>query len=1396
MAEDTHASSGDVEVQLADSKIDVEENGVERDLLINSDAHIQKKEASKEDYETVLDGEFIKVEKEVGDGKEISHPHKPIEVEEIPSNAAPNINLLEAEDKIKSLELQLETVSKELQHSESEKAQLKSEVVMANEKLETVSRQREELELDQQRMKEEISAAEQKYAMQLASLQESLETLDLKHKELRDLKESFSGVSAELENSKKKLEELEVELASSASETRKLEQLSSEKSSHAESESKRASELERMLGAAKASTRDMEDQIGCLQEEMRGLYDKVSGHLQVEEALSRSTLELSAVQEKLKLSESQVAELEQKFASQEDIIQEQTRELDLHKSSLDRMKEEFSTLENLLSSSKEDLQSKTINLQEVELKFQREVKMREDVEASLRDQEMQMLSLHEELKKLTGEKEDLLSSVTDLSTNLSLSKELCGQLEDKFLVADQNFSKTDALLSQALSYNAEIEEKLKSIEELHGESKMVAETASQRNLELEGLIHSSTAAEEGLKEQLREKEVKLISAEQKNVELEEQIALTELKFTDAEREMKVLGEKVSELTVMLSNLEEERGLSKVQLQEDKERINQLELSLTEADSRKSELLQEIQDITEMRDTHEGRAAAAHQRGLELEDLVQQSNLKADDSGKKVEELELLLENARIQTQNLEQQLSIAEAKYRDAEEESKQYGSRISELSTELEAFKTKSESLEIVVHAANEKERELTDMLNAITEERNKFEELSNISSEKLLQAENIIEVLQSEMKSAQEKLESIEEDLKASGVRESEILEKLKSAEEQLEHHVRAAEQASARCLELESVHDTLRENSELKVLEAVNSFTLKDSEVKQLQEKIMILEEQAASHQQGVVEATEKVAFLKAELEASAAKIFALENTAVELKGKVSEYEVKLEQSFSENELLAGTNSQLRSELETHQSKVNELNDLLSSIHSEKEATAEQLACHVKTIEELSSEHSRGLELNSASELRIKETELQLHEALEKFTQRDSEARGLDEKLFALEAQLKTYEEQLAEVTTIADSRKIELEEALLRIEDLKTTLEEVQLRADQHETENESLARANMTQTEQLATYETKLNELEISLNAVIADKEDTSFQLHSSNKTIEDLTQQLASDGEKLQSQIYSVMEENNTLNKMYQDAKEELQALQAQLEEQKEKEISVTAEVGNLKSEVARMKSAAAEEEAVVASRMEEHSNILLERDALNERLEQLQKDLSLAHNTLADQKELKSKMELEKDAAALTEVEAEHQRANLLEKNIEELKNQLQLAETQYSEKIAEEGKKINLLNAEVGDLKQNLSQNIELENKIAELQSKLEKSKSSRKSRGVTAEDSSKAGQEVRSRDLGFGSSSPPKLGSKKEGEGAHPATELAPVSPPSGLMAFKFIIGVALVSVIIGIILGKKY
>lgn len=74
-------------------------------------------------------------------------------------------------------------------------------------------------------------------------------------------------------------------------------------------------------------------------------------------------------------------------------------------------------------------------------------------------------------------------------------------------------------------------------------------------------------------------------------------------------------------------------------------------------------------------------------------------------------------------------------------------------------------------------------------------------------------------------------------------------------------------------------------------------------------------------------------------------------------------------------------------------------------------------------------------------------------------------------------------------------------------------------------------------------------------------------------------------------------------------------------------------------------------------------------------------------------------------------------------------------------------------------------------------------------------------KEGLEVKSRDIGSAISTPSKRKSKKKSEStsaqtlssSETHTQTSEVSP---FMNFKFILGVALVSVIIGVILGKQY
>ncbi|URE13289.1 hypothetical protein MUK42_24000 [Musa troglodytarum] len=1289
MAEDLQGSLGYIEVKLSEeANIDVAED--EKQSLRSDSTDLLGKEGKKEEEEeSASDGEFIKVEKEIlVDVEERSHLLNPmVEVEETSHNANHRLDSSEAHvDSIKmketnkELELQLETVLGKLKSSEVEKALLISEFDLANDKLEKMTKHCEELELGHKLMKNQILEAEQKYNMQLEALEEALKASYIKDKELIDARESFIELSTELDSSRKRIKALEEELLSSVSKVHQLEELNKHSSLQAESESKKVLELQKMLDLAHANAKVMEGQVNNLQMELKELHNENAEKQHVEEALQSTLLELSISQEKLEISESQVVKLEQELASKDHFICGLSEELNLCKVSQEQLRADVTELENMLSTSRDDLETKLVNFQELELKLQEQVKEGEAVEACFKNQEVQISSLQNYLSDLTREKATLESTVTDLNTKLLENEETHSQLEAKTNIAEQDLKKTDSLLSQALSHKEELNKKIELLEQLYHESRITAEVSAKRNLELEGLVQSSNAAEESIRKQLKESEMKLASSEKKNMELEQQINLAEIKRLDAESEINKLNEKIMELTA-------DNALSR-SLESSEDRIGQLESSLSRSSLRNSELEKELNDLLIKCAEHEERATATHLCSIDLEDMIHSSHSRAEDSKKRAGELELLLEGTNSRTKELEQLLSTIEEKHRDIEAQSQQYSSKVSELVTELEA----------VHQAANDKERELTDILYVVAEDRKKFEDLSNSQEKKLYESENEIHILKNELKFLKEKVAIVQEDLEASSDRERELLEKLRYDGEQLEHHSKALEELTAKNLELNSLNESLIKDSQLKFQEAAASIKQKEMEAKELLEKLKFLEEQLISYKDHAVEATENGALLKVELGENAIKLVSLENNVEELNRKVSEANLRTQQTFAENELLTMENSKLREELEAHRQKVNELDEFSKSIYAEKEATVEKLVSHASTIAELTDERSKCLEIQFATESRLKENEAQLQEALEKYKQRDLEAKDQYGKLLAFETHLRTYEEKVSESVVITSTQQHKLEEAHFKLRDMDGLVEKLESKLDQLKTENDGLARHNLSLTEELATYETKMNKLQVAFDQAVAKKEDVSVELHSFKKETEDLLQLLNSDKEKLQSQITSVMEENNMLNKMHQNSRRELEATIVQLEEklseQMARELSLNSIIENLKEELS--------EKSLMQPRISELEEKL--RDAE----EQLEHHGKAVEEITARNRNLKSINEsLVKDSELRLQEAAESfkQKDSEAKELLEKLKS-LQEQLVFYEEQSVEASENVASLKTELGT---NTMKLVYLENNLDELKQKL---------------------------------------------------------------------------------------
>ncbi|CAA3012333.1 Hypothetical predicted protein [Olea europaea subsp. europaea] len=464
----------------------------------------------------------------------------------------------------------------------------------------------------------------------------------------------------------------------------------------------------------------------------------------------------------------------------------------------------------------------------------------------------------------------------------------------------------------------------------------------------------------------------------------------------------------------LSTAQGELELSKSQVQEVEQRLASKEASINElteelgtSTARYSDLELELKNAMDKCAENEGRANTIHQRSDELEDLKQISHAKAVEAGKKVSELELLLETEKYRIKKLEEQRKAAEAEFL-------KNTLKVSELEGQLEAVQVKNSSLEVALQAATEKEKELTEHLHITTEENRNLKDTLKTTNEKLSEAKK----LRHELSTSKQKLESIENDLKAARMRKNEVIEKLKPAKELLQEQGRVLEKATLGSIKLESLHRTLTRESDQKLQEALANFTRRDSEAKSLKEILTSLEGQVKSHQELLAEANERYAAVKEELDQIVEKLASSENANKDLKQKILDEKGKAEQHVAEKELLADTNLQL-----SKQAK--ELDEKLNLVLSEKKLSDNQLASHTSTITELIKQHSRAIELQLATEARVSGAEAQLEREVKKKSELTQELASYKSKLSDLETKLSTVSSEKNDAVEKLRSAKKEIE-----------------------------------------------------------------------------------------------------------------------------------------------------------------------------------------------------------------------------------------------------------------------------------------------------------------------------------------------------------------------------------
>ena len=180
------------------------------------------------------------------------------------------------------------------------------------------------------------------------------------------------------------------------------------------------------------------------------------------------------------------------------------------------------------------------------------------------------------------------------------------------------------------------------------------------------------------------------------------------------------------------------------------------------------------------------------------------------------------------------------------------------------------------------------------------------------------------------------------------------------------------------------------------------------------------------------------------------------------------------------------------------------------------------HKNSITELNDLQSKSSEIQCANEALILKVESQLQEALQRHTEKESETKELNEKLNTLEGQIKLFEEHAREAVATSGTHKAELEQSLIKLKHLEIVIEELQNKSLHHEKETAGLNEENSKLNQEIASYESKLSDLQETLSAALVEKEETDKELLTLKDAMEKLGTKHSAEVQTLNSQVHEI----------------------------------------------------------------------------------------------------------------------------------------------------------------------------------------------------------------------------------------------------------------------------------
>ena len=417
---------------------------------------------------------------------------------------------------------------------------------------------------------------------------------------------------------------------------------------------------------------------------------------------------------------------------------------------------------------------------------------------------------------------------------------------------------------------AELERQLRDIENMRADLEKQLQEGESNRANLEKQLYDGEVERAALEKQLQEGEAKC-------TDLERQLQESESKYAELEKQLQDIENRRADLEKQFHEGEAERAALGKQFQEGAAKCADLERQLQESEAMRTDLERQLQGSKssapgEVVDALEQMTREYHDYRVYAESTMQQSNARAENLEKQLQEIERTSADLKKQLQeseairaDLERQLQEAESKHADVNKQPQGHEDegKYAELEKQLQESEGKRADLEKQLH---ETESRRADLEKRLQESESKAEK-ATLDAERLAeehtQAISQLDALKQKadeiQASADNRISLLEKEAATTKTRIIELQEAVTRETERAQRLLDELEDAKSRSTEMEKSlafsQDEAR--TERKLREEV------EAEARELREKIRIVTERSEQLERARAQALESIHSKEAEV-----------------------------------------------------------------------------------------------------------------------------------------------------------------------------------------------------------------------------------------------------------------------------------------------------------------------------------------------------------------------------------------------------------------------------------------------------------------------------------------------------------------------------------------------------